>query len=187
MKYDNVFIIHREKDINRNLSLLIKEYPNYKVIEPVPIKDNVSQLICMWSKKKENKQAVISLYETNILLLEHIVKEKLNKVLILEDDAIPVVSTCRYNKDSLINFFYHTKWNDRYIGCVSNYYHSWENTKILLYFLKQYRRIKKDKHRSFDIELDYMKNKYELNFSYYNYFSHNMDIPSTLGNNKYMA
>jgi len=183
--FSHIFIIHRAIDTERDISNLLKlDCKHIEVIEPEPIKEDTSQLICMWSKKQKHRQAVISLYETNIKLLKRIIKEGLNRVLILEDDAVIIEPNMETNESSWLNFLNVRIWNNRNVSCLANYYPSYVSTKDLLDKLIFYRKLKKNRHRAFDIELDYMAKKYRLDFSYYNYFDHPIN-KSTLGNGKY--
>ena len=184
--FDHIFIIHRAIDTSRDISELLKMKCTscIEIIEPEPIKDNTDQLICMWSKKKQSQQNIISLYETNMKLLKRIENEKLNNVLILEDDAQLLHDSMELNQDCMLHSLYYTRWKERYIGAVANYYPSWKKTSILISSLESYRIAKINKHRPWDLELDYMRDKYNLNFSYNNYFTHPQN-ESTLGNNKF--
>ena len=185
--FDKVFVIHRNKDTDRDKyikDLQIKlDYKEFVIVEPLPIAEDYSSYICMWSKNIQARRAVISLYNTNIKLLQRIIDEKLDNVLILEDDAV-IHDIKELDKDALIHFLYHTRYKNKYIGCLANYYPLWQNTKKLLDKLMQYKSVKKSRHRAWDIELDYMKSKYSLNFSYDNYFTHPQN-KSTLGNDSY--
>ena len=185
--FDKIFVIHRNKDTDRDKyikDLQIKlDYKEFVIVEPEPIAEDYSSYICMWSKNIPARRAVISLYNTNIKLLQQIIDEKLDNVLILEDDAV-IHDIKELDKDALIHFLNIRTWKDRYISCLANYYPLWQNTKKLLDKLMQYKSVKKGRHRAWDIELDYMKNKYSLNFSYDNYFTHPQN-KSTLGNDNY--
>ena len=195
--FDTVYIIHRAIDTDRVTSELTSSILNLsgsiQQIEPEPIHDDVSSYICMWTKNVNSRKAVISLFDTNIKLLERIVNQKLNNVLILEDDAIFVSGTATarsalkrdLNEDCWVHSLYHRMWKDRNIGAVANYYPKWETTQLLLNKLKQYSKEKKGRHRAWDIELDYMKKKYDLPFKYTNHFNHPINNVSTLGNGKY--
>jgi len=183
--FEHIFIIHRNIDTQRDITKLLNMNCNHiEVIEPVAHKNDTSQLICMWSKKDIFRKGVISLYETNLLLLERIVKEKLNNVLILEDDALQIDDNIELNKTCLIQYMNIRIWNNRNCSTLANYYPKWENTHNLLVNLLFYRKIKTNRHRAWDLELDYMKKKYNLNFHYSHYFNH-PNNRSTLGNSKF--
>jgi len=185
MRFQHIFIIHRGVDAGRDICELLRiDCNDIRIIEPEEVKENTDQLICMWSKKKHHQQAVISLYETNIKILETIVKEKLNYVLIVEDDAQLIHQDMELDNDCMLHYLNVRTWNDRQISSTANYYPSWQKTSLLLTQLKLYKTIKKNKHRAWDLELDYMKKKWDLNFKYNNYFEH-LAYKSTLGNNKY--
>ena len=108
--FEHIFIIHRAIDTCRDISELLKMKCNHiEIIEPEPIKDNTDQLICMWSKKKQSQQNIISLYETNMKLLRRIENEKLNNVLILEDDAQLLHEEMNIDEDCTLHYLYFTK------------------------------------------------------------------------------
>ena len=187
--FNHIFIIHREIDIERKLNVLylIKSLSDLttnpiEVVEPEPIQDDYKSLICFWNKKEENRKAVISLYNTNIKLYERIIENKLDKVLILEDDAELIDEAIELDQDCLIHFLNTRTWLDRNVSCLSNYYPHHYNTRILLHVLKKYREKKKDKHRPIDLELDYAKNLFLLDFKYSNFFKHSTLFKSSLGN-----
>ena len=186
--FDTTFIIHRQIDFQRIIIHLTKNILNMtgsiEIIEPEPIQEDVSSYICMWTKNIDSRKGVISLFNTNIKLLERIVKEKLNKVLILEDDAELLFHEMELDQDCWIHFLNIRTWKNRYISTLANYYPKWETTLLLLNKLKEYIKLKKNRHRAWDLELDYMKNKFKLPFKYTNYFNHPDNI-SLLGNNKY--
>tara|TARA_R110001606_G_scaffold380810_1_gene541565 strand:+ start:91 stop:729 length:639 start_codon:yes stop_codon:yes gene_type:complete len=189
-KFDKIFIIHRKIDVERDVDTLIKKVIKYtsnpiEIIEPVELGDSES-LICFWSKKLASKKSVISLYNTNIKLYERIVKEKLDNVLILEDDAeLNNDIEIKLDYEAMIHFLDIRTWKNRNVSCLANFYPSWKETKRLLEILNEYRRIKKNKHRPIDLELDYAKSKYFLNFNYSSYFHHpKVNNISTLGNSQ---
>ena len=183
---NHIFIIHRKQDTDRDISKLLQLNCNHiEIIEPIERKEDTTQLICMWSKKQQHKQGVISLYETNIYLLNRIHDQKLDKVLILEDDAELIDNLDIVLDDScMLQYLNIRMWKKRNCSTLANYYPSHERTKELLDQLIIYRSVKKNKHRAWDLELDYMKNKYTLDFSYYNCFNHPKN-KSLLGNDNY--
>ena len=190
MKFNKIFCIHRQNDIEREKyvsDLKIKlDYNEFIIVEPNAQIEDYSSYICMWSKKVPARKAVISLYNTNIKLLQKIAKEKLDNVLILEDDAVLKEKEMKeLDKDAWIHFLNIRTWNNRNISCLANYYPKWENTDKLVNTLNKYKILKKCKHRPFDIELDYMKKKYDLDFKYSDYFYHPNVLKSTLGNESY--
>jgi len=199
--FNKIFIIHRAQDKDRDIQPLILslkgKYNSLEVIEPEPLDDDYSSLICFWSKKIEFRKPVISLYNTYMKLLKTIVDEKLDSVLILEDDAEldmtdhlevspdtgELINTeIELDMDADIHFLNTRRWKHRNVSCAANYYPLWMRTKRINDVLLQYRKIKKNKHRPIDLELDYAKYLYLLNFSYSNYFKHNHTYGSTLGN-----
>ena len=194
-----VFIIHRNVDICRMKYIedckkklpTLMEVKTFEIIEPEPIKENTKPLICMWSKKIPSKQAIISLYNTHIKLYGRIIDEKLNNVLILEDDAVLTGKPIDKLEDDVWIHFLHdviyTTHIIRHVSCMANYYPKWENTKKLLNNLIEYKTKKKERHRPIDIELDNMRRIYNLDFRYnYDYFIHPVfEVESTLGNNNY--
>lgn len=116
-------------------------------------------------------------------LLKTIVDEKLDSVLILEDDAeLDINSEIELDMDADIHFLNTRRWKHRNVSCAANYFPMWMRTKRLNDVLLQYRKIKKNRHRPIDLELDYAKYLYLLNFTYSNFFKHNHTYGSTLGN-----
>ena len=189
--FDHIFIIHRKEDKIRynnvlNLILFLSDLTTnpIEIVEPEPIQDEYQSLICFWNKKVENRKAVISLYNTTIKLYERIIENKLDKVLILEDDAELTDEAIELDQGCLIHFLNTRNWLDRNVSCLANYYPHHYNTRTLLYVLKKYREKKKDKHRPIDIELDYAKNLFLLDFKYSNFFKHSTEFKSTLGNSQ---
>ena len=115
-------------------------------------------------------------------LLKTIVDEKLDSVLILEDDAELNTDEIELDMDADIHFLNTRRWKHRNVSCAANYFPLWMRTKRINDVLLQYRKIKKNRHRPIDLELDYAKYLYLLNFTYSNFFNHNHTYGSTLGN-----
>jgi hypothetical protein len=182
--FNKIYIIHRASDLERNIEPLIEslkgKYKTLEIIEPEPRVEDYSSLICFWSKKVESRKGVISLYNTNISLMEQIVDQQLDKVLILEDDAELYDSEIILNNECDIHFLNTRMWKKKNASCMANYYPNWLQTRRVLRILKMYRMLKNNKHRPIDLELDYCKNKFLLEFEYSNYFIHPKN-ESTIG------
>ena len=189
-KIDNIFIIHRQQDKVReeHLNHLIKKLKkisscNPIIIEPESWKEDTSELICIWSKAKWKRQGCISLYHTYKKILEKVVDDKLNKVLILEDDAV-LKEWGELPIDKHIVFLLTINYNGKQISNIANYYHNWNKTEELLLSMSQYYKKKNNRFKSLDIEFSNLKEKYELKYGYLNYFWYKQ-FKSTLGNDKY--
>ena len=179
---EHIFIIHRKQDTERDLTKLLSLKCNdIQVIEPEIITDS-KRLICMHTKLEKNRFAVISLVETNMKLFQKIVIEKLNNVMIIEDDVI-IENGLDYDNTVSCHALQNVIWNDRNYGTVCNVYPSYQKTKILYDTLLEYRKVKKNKFRAWDSELYRCAVKYNLDFKFDNTVKHNESYNSTLGNN----
>lgn len=158
---EKVFIIHqktavkREKYINR----LIIDYPNYEIIEPIT-PDNLD--LYGGKRKKENrKRAELSLTLTNIYIYNRIVEEKLNNVIIFEDDAIQLEPIPELDLDKYIiylhSYRHENKKSNEIYDCQAMFYPKWQNTKIILDLIKRESKLK-----IIDVQLQKIKEKYKL-------------------------
>jgi len=180
---EHIFIIHRKQDTERDLTKLLQLKCNHiEVIEPEKQIEDISSYICMHTKKIDKRRANISLYYTHMKLLQKIIEEKLNNVLILEDDVI-IENGLDYDKNVMCYVFNSTIWNGRYYETGCNMYPSYKKTKILYDTLLEYRKVKKNKFRTIDSELYRCVVKYNLDFKFDNKVIQNKSYKSTLGNN----
>jgi|TARA_S200002703_G_scaffold128580_1_gene115400 hypothetical protein len=158
---EKVFIIHqktavkREKYINR----LIIDYPNYEIIEPIT-PDNLD--LYGGKRKKENrKRAELSLTLTNIYIYNRIVQEKLNNVIIFEDDVIQLEPIPELDLDKYIiylhSYRHENKKSNEIYDCQAMFYPKWQNTKIILDLIKRESKLK-----IIDVQLQKIKEKYKL-------------------------
>lgn len=158
---EKVFIIHQDDDIKREkyINRLINDYPNFEIIEPIK-PDNLD--LYGGKRKKENrKRAELSLTLTNIYIYERIVQEKLNNVIIFEDDAIQIEEIPELDLDKYIIYLHsyrhvNKKSNEIY-DCQAMFYPKWQNTKIILDLLKL-----QPKLDAIDNQLQKIKEKYKL-------------------------
>lgn len=158
---NKIFIIHQSKNTNRYKYIhdLIHTYPNCEIIEPIIPKD----LSIYGGRRRNNKfiTAELSLTLTNLFILNKIIKNKLNNVIIFEDDAIqinplPLLDTTAYSI-YLHNFRHPKQALHKIYDCQAMYYPSWKNTK------KIYNYIKNETHiLAWDNQLQFIKEKYNL-------------------------
>jgi len=158
---DKIFIIHQSKNTTRckYIQDLIRAYPNYEIIEPIIPKD----LSIYGGRRRNNKYitAEISLTLTNLFILNKIIKNKLNNVIIFEDDAIqinhlPILDTSTYSI-YLHNLRHPKKASHIIYDSHAMYYPSWKNTKKLYNYIKNERQI-----LAWDLQLQFIKEKYNL-------------------------
>ena len=158
---DKIFIIHQSKNTTRckYIQDLIHTYPNYEIIEPIIPKD----LSIYGGRRRNNKYitAELSLTLTNLFILNKIIKNKLNNVIIFEDDAIqinhlPILDTSTYSI-YLHNFRHPKQASHKIYDCQAMYYPSWKNTKKLYNYIKNERQI-----LAWDNQLQFIKEKYNL-------------------------
>lgn len=158
---NKIFIIHQSKNTNRYKYIhdLIHTYPNYEIIEPIIPKD----LSIYGGRRTNNKfiTAELSLTLTNLFILNKIIKNKLNNVIIFEDDAIqinplPLLDTTAYSI-YLHNFRHPKQASYKIYDCQAMYYPSWKNTKKLYNYIKNETQI-----LAWDNQLQYIKEKYNL-------------------------
>jgi len=158
---EKVFIIHQKTAIHREkyINRLIKNYPNYEIIEPI-IPDNLD--LYGGKRIKENRiKAELSLTLTNIYIYNRIVQERLNNVIILEDDAIQIEPIPELDLDKYIiylhSYRHENKKSNVILDCQAMFYPKWQNTKIILDLIK-----KESKLKIIDVQLQNIKEKYKL-------------------------
>lgn len=190
MTINHIYIIHREQDVERqgHLEDLIEKLKTISsaepvIVEPEPIKEDVDELICMWSKAIWKRQGCISLYHTYMKVLERVVAHKQDGVLILEDDAA-MVEWGELPTDKHLVFLYTRKWKDKQISNAANYFHNHRLTEELLSSMKAYYIKKQNRFRSLDIEFSNCKKYHNIEYGYLDYFV-STEFISTLGNDRY--
>lgn len=158
---EKVFIIHRSVVIEREkyVNNLISNFPNYEIIEPI-IPENLNNY---GGKRKslKNRNSELSLTLTNLSIYENIVRNKLNNVIIFEDDAIQVAPIPQLDLDNYAIYLHkfrhpHQKENEIY-DCQAMFYPTWQNTEKLLNLIKS-----EPKLLVIDNQLQKIKETYKL-------------------------
>lgn len=145
-----VFIIHLERETSR-LPHIQKIKERFKNVIVFPAIDKNTLDWNYWKSLKhfhrlpthQNKEIIlgeVALSLTNLKLLQHIVDEKLDNVLILEDDVIlnPSITqpkTLTFNDTSLYYLGGHL-WNKKIWGTFAILYPTWKFTNKALEILK---------------------------------------------------
>ena len=142
----NVFIIHQNSNISRkklidNISTL---FDNVTIIEPKLITD-----LSIYGGRRRKEQFIrneLSLTSTNISILSKIVSNKLDNVLILEDDAImnhniPNIDYKEFHYYYLHSSRINSNHIDNIFDCHAMLYPTWQKTEIVLNILKQQNKL----------------------------------------------
>ena len=115
-------------------------------------------------KKESRKIAELSLTLTNIFIYEKIIKDKLNNVIIFEDDAIQIAPIPKLDLNKYVIYLHNCRFTDMKIrpdeiyDCQAMFYPTWQNTKKIVDLIKL-----QPKLLIFDVQLQKIKQIYKLN------------------------
>ena len=143
-----VFVIHLIRETSREpiIKKLKKTFPDLKVFPAIDKKD------LSWNKWKnlkkfhrlpthQNREVImgeVALSLTNLKLLKYIVKNKLNNVLVLEDDAIINTNKgtfpkyLKLSRDIALYYLGGHVWNSKLWGTYAIIYPNWNITREVL-------------------------------------------------------
>ena len=160
----NVIIIHLERSKSRLpiIELIKSKFDNIKIIDGIDgqnMNDNEfnnynNKLITYWNTSNDMRRGKIGCYLSHIKTLEYIVENKLNNVLVLEDDMKPNFNEFpNIEIEDNIYMYYLSGfyWNNKLIGLTSIIYPKWQYTKEILDILKN--RFSCGKFKAIDIEI----------------------------------
>ena len=156
-----VYIIHQKAKNHRDRFIqdIIKQYDEVEIIEPIKVHNSIQ-----YGGRRTNevyRRNELSLTLTNILLLKRIVSEKMDNVLILEDDAIMINEIPNIDYKPYNYYYLHSSrinaTDSNIYDCHAMLYPTWQKTNELLDII-----LSMEKYLAWDNLLNHIRKKYHL-------------------------